>query len=379
MKRPARVSNRWTYSCPFCPSDYGLYALQLESLDDHRNGGYRSQWNARHILTKSPGELEHEPQDESITTYVSPTIQRDPDRRGTGQYVNHTGKWGEDRAGGKTPWPLRLSTSTVQFSSLSVEKACERIAALGFAAVDFWHAGFGCPHLDEIEKRLGPEGLKDLLAKNHLKLYAFTCYNVGKNAGYPRFAELLGKAGGGVAVREARYGKVQNLTAEMKALLEQLKPQLELAEKYHSRIAVENHADSLLNSKDSFKAFVELNRNPRLGIALAPYHLQAAGISVEEVIGIAGKQLLFFYAWQHADGMKQLPGIGPADFTPWIAALARAGYAEYVNPFMHGHPGPDEMAKGLATARDYLVRCHRQGRGGLLKPRRPEQACAVPA
>ena len=68
---------------------------------------------------------------------------------------------------------------------------------------------------------------------------------------------------------------------------------------------------------------VELNRNPRLGIALAPYHLQAAGISVAEVIGIAGKQLLFFHAWQHAGGMKQLSAIGPADFTPWIAALTR--------------------------------------------------------
>ena len=149
-----------------------------------------------------------------------------------------------------------------------MEKACERIAGLGFAAVDFWPAGFKCPHLDEIEKRLGPEGLKELLAKHHLKLYAFTCYNVGAHAGYPRFAKLLGKAGGGLAVREARYGKVVNLTAEMKALLEQLKPQLELAEKYNSRIAVENHANSLLNSKDSFKAFVELNQNPRLGIAL---------------------------------------------------------------------------------------------------------------
>ena len=165
----------------------------------------------------------------------------------------------------KTAWPLRLSTSTVQFSSLSVEEACERIASLGFAAVDFWHSGFGCPHLDEIEKRLGPEGLKDLLAKHRLKLYAFTCYGVGTNNGYQRFAEILGKAGGGVAVREARYGKTVNLTAEMKSLLEQLKPQLELAEKYHSRIAVENHGNSLLNSKDSFKAFVELNRNPRWG------------------------------------------------------------------------------------------------------------------
>ena len=141
----------------------------------------------------------------------------------------------------------------MQFSSLSVEKACQRIAALGFAAVDFWHSGFGCPHLDEIEKRLGPQGLKDLLAQHKLKLYAFTCYNVGTNNTYPRFAELLGKAGGGLAVREARYGKVENLAAEMKAFLEQLKPQLELAEKYQTRIAVENHEGSLLNSKDSFR------------------------------------------------------------------------------------------------------------------------------
>jgi sugar phosphate isomerase/epimerase len=263
-------------------------------------------------------------------------------------------------AGDKAPWPMRMSTSTVQFSTLSVEKACEQIAALGFVAVDFWHSGFGCPHLDDIEKRLGADGLKDLLAKNNLKLYAFTCYNVGTNNSYPRFAELLGKAGGGLAVREARYGKVKDLAAEMKAFLEELKPQLELAEKYNTRIAVENHGNSLLGSKDSFTAFVEMNANPRLGIALAPYHLQAAKIPVEEVIAIAGKQLMFFYAWQNGAGMKQLPGVGPADFTPWIAALAKAGYAEYVNPFMHGHPGPDEMAKGLATARDYLIECHKK-------------------
>ncbi|MGD0783591.1 MAG: hypothetical protein ABSA30_12100, partial [Candidatus Aminicenantales bacterium] len=107
----------------------------------------------------------------------------------------------------------------------------------------------------------------------------------------------------------------------------------------------------------SFKAFVELNENPRLGIAVAPYHLQAAGISVEEVIGIVGKQLLFFYAWQHGDSLKQLPGIGPADCAPWIAALAKAGYPGYVNPFMHHHPAPDVMTKSLATSREYLVTC----------------------
>ena len=33
---------------------------------------------------------------------------------------------------------LRLSTSSVHFKGLPIEQACERIAALGFEAVDIW-------------------------------------------------------------------------------------------------------------------------------------------------------------------------------------------------------------------------------------------------
>ncbi len=76
------------------------------------------------------------------------------------------------------------------------------------------------------------------------------------------------------------------------------------------------------------------------------------------MIGIVGKQLLFFYAWQDSSGMGQLPGVGPTDFTPWIAALAKADCAWYVNPFMHGHPAPAEIAKGLATAKEILTKCY---------------------
>ena len=84
----------------------------------------------------------------------------------------------------------------------------------------------------------------------------------------------------------------------------------------------------------------------------------ASGASVEEAIRICGRQLLFFYAWQNAPGTGQLPGHGPTDFTPWIAALAKAGYARPVNPFMHGHPEPDAMAAALAKSRDYLRACY---------------------
>ena len=263
--------------------------------------------------------------------------------------------WGES-----TPWKIHLSASSIDFTRLPIEQACERIAALGFEAIDIWSPHAKCPHLDDVQKRLGPQGLKDLLARTKLKLYAFSVYA----GGYPKYAELLGQAGGGVAVRDSA-GKCDpaELTAKTKAFIEGLKRELELAEKYNSYIAIENHGGALLNSLDSFKAFVDNNANPRLGLAVAPYHLQAAKASVEEAIAIAGKQLLFFYAWQNGGGLAQLPGHGPADFTPWLAALAKIDYKWYVNPFMHDEPAPDEMSKALEKSREYLKGCYEKAVG----------------
>jgi sugar phosphate isomerase/epimerase len=143
----------------------------------------------------------------------------------------------------------------------------------------------------------------------------------------------------------------------MKSFLESLKPEVELAEKHDSYLAVENHGGSLLCSLDSFKAFADLNKNPRLGIALAPYHLQAINAAVEDAIAVAGRQLFFFYAWQNAPGEQQLPGLGPTDCSPWIAALAKAGYSWYVTPFMHQQPKPDAMVAALAKSCRYLEAC----------------------
>ena len=268
---------------------------------------------------------------------------------------------GRAAAAEKKRWQMKLSTSTIQFSKLPIEKACERIAKLGFEGIDIWSAHAGCPHLDDVAKRLGPEGLKKLLAKNDLKLYAFSVYS----GGYRRYAELLGKAGGGVAVRgSGRGAKGKELTTRMKAFIESLKGDLELAEKHDSYLAIENHGNSLLSSLDSFKAFVDVNKHKRLGIALAPYHLQGIKASVPEAITIAGKQLFFFYAWQRAKGTGQLPGIGPTDCTPWIKALAETGYTRYVNPFMHHEPAPDAMAAALAKSRDYLRECYKKAVSG---------------
>jgi len=252
-------------------------------------------------------------------------------------------------------WQMRLSTSSIHFMELPVEQACERIAGLGFEAIDIWSAHQGCPHLDDVAERLGPEGLKELLAKHNLKLFAFSVYK----GGYERYAELLGKAGGGVAIRgSSGVCKPEELTQRMREFIEGLKPLLELAEQNNSYLAIENHGNALLCSLDSLKAFVDVNKSPRLGIALAPYHIQSLKASVPEAIRICGRQLLFFYAWQNYPGSEQLPGVGPTDMTPWLRALADVRYRGYVNPFMHGHPDTDVMTANLAKSRDYLRGCN---------------------
>ena len=264
--------------------------------------------------------------------------------------------WSQE-ATDKGKWRMRLSTSSIHFMQLSIEQTCERIAKLGFEAIDIWSAHEGCPHLDDVANRLGPDGLKELLTKHKLKLVAFSVYS----GGYARYAQLLGKAGGGVAIQgSAGPCKPEELTSRMQQFIEDLKPLVELAEKYNSYLAIENHGQALLDSLDSFKAFVDVNKSPRLGIALAPYHLQTIQASVPEAIRICGKQLFFFYAWQQFPDANQLPGIGPTDMTPWIQALAEIRYRRFVNPFMHGNPEPDVMTANLAKSRDYLKDCYQK-------------------
>ena len=255
----------------------------------------------------------------------------------------------------ETQWTMRMSASSIAFNSLPLAQACERIAALGFEAIDIWGPIFNCTHLVEVEKGLGAEGLKALLEKNRLRLFSFSVYG----GGVARFAELLGKCGGGVAIRgSGKASSTAEMRENMKKFLEAMKPEAELAEKHGFQIAIENHGGALLNTVGSLKAFVELNHNPRLGIALAPYHIEAGKESVVDAIHAAGPQLLYFYAWQHASGVQQLPGHGTSDMVPWIQALADVRYRGYVNPFLHHEPSPDETYKALEKSRDYLKDCY---------------------
>lgn len=262
------------------------------------------------------------------------------------------------------PWQMRLAFSSVMLAERPIEEVCERAAKLGFEAIDIWSPFDRCKHLADVSQRLGPEGLKELLEHHRLALASFTTYGSKTDSGrFPQFADFIAKSGGGIVVRESQYidSPPENLTAAMRAFFGNLKPQIELAAASKVRLAIENHSGALLNSPDSFKAFLDLNPAPQhVGIGIAPYHLQGIKAPVDEIIRLVGNQLLFFYAWQTGQGIRQFPGHGPLDFVPILKALADIRYAGFVNPFMHGNLEPDDLANAITESRNHLIDCHRE-------------------
>ncbi len=246
---------------------------------------------------------------------------------------------------------VRISASSALFRNSTLEDACGRIGGVDFEAIDLWGAE-GCRHLEDAEQRLGADGLRELLSRNGLRPWAFTI----DPGTYDRHAAFIGELGGGVIVQSAPPGvPPSELSARMRDFIQSLQPAADLAASHNSRIAVINGGGSLLNTLDSIKAFTDLNSHPNLGIALAPYHLQAIGVSVPEAIHTAGSQLQFFHAWQYAQGLRQLPLYGPADFRPWFDALSAVKYPGYVNAFMRGYVEPDSLSAALARVRNYLL------------------------
>jgi sugar phosphate isomerase/epimerase len=249
----------------------------------------------------------------------------------------------------KPCWKMKLATSSVMFDKLPIEQVCERAQRLGLDALDIWGPfGAQCRHLEDIRDRLGGKGLRELMTKHKLQAAAFTLYG---SCRFSQYWEMIRDYGGGIIVRSdnAKASSPEDMTKNMRAFFENLKPEIELAEKSNSTLAIENHGGGLLNTLDSFKAFVELNPNPKcVGIAFAPWHLQAYKTPIEDFIKIAGPQIKFFYAWQKVTngdgtGLTQLPGFGSADFTPWLQALADAKYSQYLSIFLHGH-GPASLS-----------------------------------
>jgi len=211
---------------------------------------------------------------------------------------------------------------------------------------------------DEITASGFPTAL-EYCRTNGLRLTTGTCY--GK--GYREFAKPLSDLGCTLCIQSSGKVTSGSMTEMMKRELEGYKPALELAEKNGCRIAIENHGGNfLLSGLDSFKAFMDLNTHPLLGLAFAPFHTQGREVPPEVFLDACATKVFYFYAWQRnpagktmpeqASGEAQFPGIGPIDFAPMLAILKTKRPDVLISPFMHRAEG---SARSVELARKSIA------------------------
>lgn len=277
-------------------------------------------------------------------------------------------------AGSAKPFRLRYILGSCMYGKTKLAEIVPEVRKTGAEHIDLWPA----PHGDQREQMdaIGVERLTALLASNRVRLGMTTRYDLGPL----RLAEelrLLGKLGGQVVITGS-VGPKDVAGAEAKAavakFVEQMKPQVAVAEECGVTIGIENHARALIATPDSIRYLAEMSPSPRLGIALAPYHLPQEERELARMIEDLGPKLVHFYAWEHglgcmkkmpkAEELQQMPGRGKLDFRPILAALRKIAYPGWTEIFMHptprGIPILDttaEVTAEIIRARKYLEGC----------------------
>ncbi|MCP4462237.1 MAG: sugar phosphate isomerase/epimerase [Planctomycetaceae bacterium] len=249
---------------------------------------------------------------------------------------------------GKRQLELKYLLGSCMYGYQSLAEILPEVAKTGAAAIDIWPRVHGNQReqLDE----LGEEQFAALLKSNQVSLGCITQYKLGP-FGLKNEMSLAQRLGCQTLVSGGR-GPAGLQGSELKAavaeFVENMKPHVEHAEARGITIAIENHANSLIESPDSMKWLAELRPSKHLAIAFAPYHLTQNADNLANLITDLGDAIEVFYAWQHGMGchkklpknqeLLQLPGRGELDFEPLLAALQKIRYAGWTEIFMHPVP-----------------------------------------
>ena len=250
-------------------------------------------------------------------------------------------------AADEAPPTFRLNyiLASPMYGTTPLAEVLPEVAKVSAEAIDIWprrHAN----HREQVEE-MGHERFLQLLTEQGVQLGIVTRFDLGPYALQDEM-RVVRKLGGRLIVTGAGRGVGDSVKEKVRSFVESMKPHVELAAELGLVIAIENHANSLIDTADSIRYFAEAAPEKHLGIALAPYHLPQDERMLATLIEDLDSRLALFYAWQHGMGcmseqpkeqeMLQLPGRGPLDFTPLLAALRKIGYTGWTEIFMHPFP-----------------------------------------
>jgi sugar phosphate isomerase/epimerase len=266
---------------------------------------------------------------------------------------------------------LKYMLASPMYGYADLANILPELNKIGAMAIDIWPKVHG--NQREQVAEIGEERFATLLEQNKTRLGCITQYPLGpfrlkeEIEFARRFNCQLMVTGG-----EGPKGlKGNELKLAVRDFIEKMKPHLEFAEANHVTIAIENHANNLIESADSLRYLHEFRPNKNLAIALAPYHLPQDPQQLAHLIRDLGDGIAMFYAWQHGAGcmqaqpkdkeLLQMPGRGDLDFGPLIEALRSINYTGWTEIFMHPFPRgipiletTDQVTTEINRARKYL-------------------------
>lgn len=243
---------------------------------------------------------------------------------------------------------LKYMVASCMYGYLYVGEILPEVARCGATHIDLWPKSHG--NQREQLADLGEDLFQQMLDKHDVSVGCITQYKLGPFGlqDEMRLARRLGCQTIVTGGKGPRGLKGTALKAAVAQFVEQMKPHLEVAEETGVTIAIENHANNLIESPDSLKYLAELRPSKHLAVALAPYHLPQNEELLANLIRDLGNSIEVFYAWQHGDGcmtrlpkeqeLLQMPGRGPLDFGPLLQALRDIRYQGWTEIFMHPVP-----------------------------------------
>ncbi len=255
---------------------------------------------------------------------------------------------------GESPaaWRPNYVLASSMYGTLPLADILPEVRKTGAAEIDLWPPVHGDQRkaIDE----LGVEAFEALLEKFDVRLAGTTRFDLGP-FGLDDEIALLKRLGGHTIVTTFFPGKAVPRNIEGEAakeavgeFVEKMKPVAAAAAEAGVTVAIENHSNALVCSPDSIRYLADLAPEAGLGVALAPYHLPQDPQLLAGLVEHLGDKLALFYAWQYGEGcmkklpkeqeLKQMPGRGPLDFGPVMAALRKIRFAGPFEIFMHPVP-----------------------------------------
>ena len=269
------------------------------------------------------------------------------------------------------PFKLKYIVASAMYGKTPLAQLVPEVPETGAEYLEIWAERHGNQR-EQIDE-MGEDAFLALLEEHNVKLGSFTCFKFGIFNMQPEM-ELVNRLGGDMVICNTPGPK--NLTGselktEIKKFTEKMKPHVEFAENLDITIGVENHGGGLINSPDSIRYLMEAITSPKLGLAMAPYHLPQDPELMAKLITDVDSRLVHIQAWEHGMGcmtklpkeqeLMQLPHRGPLDWKPILAALKKINYQGRTEIFMHpvprGIPILPEVAEVTAeinAARKYL-------------------------